>query len=77
MQAYVQANPLKIVNCGALAPNLVDSTLFGHKKGAFTGADKDYPGLFEQADNGTLFLDEVGELTLDIQVKLLRALQTR
>ncbi len=67
--------PLKIVNCGALAPNLVDSTLFGHKKGAFTGADKDYPGLFEQADNGTLFLDEVGELTLDIQVKLLRALQ--
>ena len=68
-------HPLKIVNCGALAPNLVDSTLFGHKKGAFTGADKDYPGLFEQANNGTLFLDEVGELTLDIQVKLLRALQ--
>lgn len=67
--------PLKIVNCGALAPNLVDSTLFGHKKGAFTGADKDYPGLFEQANNGTLFLDEVGELPLDVQVKLLRALQ--
>jgi len=67
--------PLKIVNCGALAPNLVDSTLFGHKKGAFTGADKDYPGLFEQAHGGTLFLDEVGELTLDVQVKLLRALQ--
>jgi len=69
------SKPLKIVNCGALAPNLVDSTLFGHKKGAFTGADKDYPGLFEQADGGTLFLDEVGELSLDIQVKLLRALQ--
>jgi transcriptional regulator with GAF, ATPase, and Fis domain len=69
------AQPLKIVNCGALAPSLVDSTLFGHKKGAFTGADKDYPGLFEQASGGTLFLDEVGELTLDIQVKLLRALQ--
>lgn len=67
--------PLKIVNCGALAPSLVDSTLFGHKKGAFTGADKDYPGLFEQADGGTLFLDEVGELSLDIQVKLLRAIQ--
>jgi transcriptional regulator with PAS, ATPase and Fis domain len=69
------AESLKIVNCGALAPNLVDSTLFGHKKGAFTGADKDYPGLFEQANGGTLFLDEVGELTPDIQVKLLRALQ--
>lgn len=67
--------PLKIVNCGALAPSLVDSTLFGHKKGAFTGADKNYPGLFEQADGGTLFLDEVGELSLDIQVKLLRAIQ--
>ena len=67
--------PMKTVNCGALAPSLVDSTLFGHKKGAFTGADKDYPGLFEQADGGTLFLDEVGELSLDIQVKLLRAIQ--
>ncbi len=67
--------PMKTVNSGALAPSLVDSTLFGHKKGAFTGADKDYPGLFEQADGGTLFLDEVGELSLDIQVKLLRAIQ--
>jgi transcriptional regulator with PAS, ATPase and Fis domain len=67
--------PMKTVNCGALAPSLVDSTLFGHKKGAFTGADKDYPGLFEQADGGTLFLDEVGELSLDVQVKLLRAIQ--
>ncbi|MGI2161037.1 sigma-54 dependent transcriptional regulator [Shewanella sp. SM95] len=67
--------PIRIVNCGAFAQNLADSTLFGHKKGAFTGADKDYAGLFEQADGGTLFLDEVGELPLDIQVKLLRALQ--
>lgn len=67
--------PMKTVNCGALAPSLVDSALFGHKKGAFTGADKDYPGLFEQGDGGTLFLDEVGELSLDIQVKLLRAIQ--
>lgn len=67
--------PMKTVNCGALAPSLVDSTLFGHKRGAFTGAEKDYPGLFEQADGGTLFLDEVGELSLDIQVKLLRAIQ--
>ena len=67
--------PIRVVNCGALADNLVDSTLFGHKKGAFTGADKDYAGLFEQANGGTLFLDEVGELKPDIQVKLLRALQ--
>lgn len=67
--------PLKVINCGAFAENLVDSTLFGHKKGAFTGAEKDHPGLFEQADGGTLFLDEVGELTPEIQVKLLRALQ--
>lgn len=66
---------LRIVNCGALPENIADSTLFGHKKGAFTGADKDHPGLFEQAHGGTLFLDEVGELSLNIQVKLLRALQ--
>ena len=67
--------PLKVINCGAFAENLVDSTLFGHKKGSFTGAERDHPGLFEQADGGTLFLDEVGELTPEIQVKLLRALQ--
>lgn len=69
------SKPIRIINCGALAENIVDSTLFGHKKGAFTGAEKDHPGLFEQADGGTLFLDEVGELPLSIQVKLLRALQ--
>jgi transcriptional regulator with PAS, ATPase and Fis domain len=75
-QASLRANkPLKTVNCGALATSLIESTLFGHKKGAFTGAEKDHPGLFEQADGGTLFLDEVGELSLDIQVKLLRAIQ--
>lgn len=67
--------PLKIINCGAFAETLVDSTLFGHKIGAFTGATKDHLGLFEQANGGTLFLDEVGELTPEIQVKLLRALQ--
>lgn len=66
---------LVTVNCGALPENLVDSILFGHVKGAFTGAVKDQKGLFEQADGGTLFLDEVGELTLDAQVKLLRVLQ--
>lgn len=75
-KASLRANkPLKTVNCGALAPTLVESILFGHKKGAFTGATQDYPGLFAQADGGTLFLDEIGELNPDIQVKLLRALQ--
>ena len=67
--------PIKVVNCGALPETLVDSILFGHVKGAFTGADKEHSGLFEQADGGTLFLDEVGELTPQVQVKLLRALQ--
>lgn len=67
--------PLKTVNCGALPETLVDSILFGHVKGAFTGAEKEHKGLFEQADGGTLFLDEVGELTPETQVKLLRALQ--
>ncbi|MBY6093972.1 sigma-54 interaction domain-containing protein [Ferrimonas balearica] len=69
--------PFRAVNCGALPENLVDSILFGHVKGAFTGADKEHQGLFEQADGGTLFLDEVGELPLLVQVKLLRALQQR
>ncbi|SNY58441.1 DNA-binding transcriptional response regulator, NtrC family, contains REC, AAA-type ATPase, and a Fis-type DNA-binding domains [Arsukibacterium tuosuense] len=69
------AKALKTVNCGALPENLVDSILFGHVKGAFTGANNDHAGLFEQADGGTLFLDEIGELTPAVQVKLLRALQ--
>lgn len=69
--------PFRAVNCGALPENLVDSILFGHVKGAFTGADKDHVGLFEQANSGTLFLDEVGELPLNLQVKLLRALQQK
>ena len=67
--------PFVTVNCGAIPPNLVESVLFGHKKGAFTGAIADQPGKFAEAHNGTLFLDEIGELPLDIQVKLLRALQ--
>ncbi|SDJ57974.1 regulatory protein, Fis family [Ferrimonas sediminum] len=69
--------PFRAVNCGALPETLVDSILFGHVKGAFTGADKEHHGLFAQAEGGTLFLDEVGELPLSVQVKLLRALQQR
>ena len=67
--------PFVTVNCGAIPENLVESILFGHEKGAFTGAVSKSPGKFVEADGGTLFLDEVGELPLDIQVKLLRALQ--
>ena len=69
------ANNLVVVNCGALPENLAESILFGHEKGAFTGATEKHRGKFQEADGGTLFLDEVGELPSDIQVKLLRALQ--
>ncbi len=67
--------PLIKVNCGAITPSLIESELFGHEKGAFTGALKQRQGHFELADGGTIFLDEVGELPLDAQVKLLRVLQ--
>jgi DNA-binding NtrC family response regulator len=67
--------PFITVNCGAIPENLVESILFGHEKGAFTGASERHAGKFTEADGGTLFLDEVGELPLEIQVKLLRAVQ--
>ena len=70
-----RAKPFVAVNCGALPDNLVESILFGHEKGAFTGATDKHPGKFVEADGGTLFLDEIGELPLMAQVKLLRALQ--
>ena len=69
--------PLIRVNCGALSANLLESELFGHMKGAFTGAMKDKPGRFEVADGGTIFLDEIGTLSTELQVKLLRVLQER
>ncbi|MBC7419682.1 MAG: sigma-54-dependent Fis family transcriptional regulator [Bdellovibrio sp.] len=69
--------PFVTINCGAIPENLMESEMFGHKKGSFTGAIADKVGLFEVADGGTLFLDEVGELPLSIQVKLLRAIQER
>ncbi|HOU94912.1 MAG TPA: sigma-54-dependent Fis family transcriptional regulator, partial [Polyangiaceae bacterium] len=67
--------PFVTVNCGAIPENLMESEMFGHVKGAFTGAVASRPGKFQQADSGTLFLDEIGELTLQLQVKLLRAIQ--
>ena len=67
--------PLVPVNCGGIPETLLESELFGYKKGAFTGADKNKKGLFQEAEGGTIFLDEIGELPLALQVKLLRALQ--
>ena len=68
--------PFVPVNCGAVSPTLIESTLFGHEKGSFTGAERMHRGVFEQASGGTLFLDEVSEMPAELQVKLLRVLET-
>ena len=70
-------SPFVVFDCGAVPPNLVESELFGHERGAFTGAHAEHAGAFERAAGGTLFLDEIGELPLDLQPRLLRALESR
>src|SRR5262245_6223763 len=71
------ARPLVVLDCAAVAPTLIESELFGHVKGAFTGAASDRAGVFEAANGGTIFIDEIGELPLDMQPRLLRALEER
>jgi two-component system response regulator AtoC len=71
-----RVNPFLAVNCGAISPHLMESEIFGHEKGSFTGAERQHHGFFERADGGTLFLDEVTEMPLELQVKLLRVLET-
>ncbi|ARN21006.1 sigma-54-dependent transcriptional regulator [Piscinibacter gummiphilus] len=68
--------PFLAVNCGAISPHLIESEIFGHEKGSFTGADRQHQGFFERASGGTLFLDEITEMPLDLQVKLLRVLES-
>jgi DNA-binding NtrC family response regulator len=74
-QAHLEDGPFITVNCGAISETLIEAELFGYEKGSFTGAIKSHKGVFEQANHGTIFLDEIGELTLNAQVKLLRVLQ--
>jgi two-component system, NtrC family, response regulator HydG len=75
-QSRRHREPFLPVNCGAVAPNLIESELFGHERGSFTGADRVHKGYFERSNRGTLFLDEITEMSADLQVKLLRVLET-
>jgi two-component system response regulator PilR (NtrC family) len=77
MESDRRGHPFVAINCGGIPETLMESELFGHKKGSFTGAIQDKPGLFQEAHRGTIFLDEIGELSLPIQVKLLRAVQEK
>lgn len=76
-QSARSRQPFLPINCGAISPQLIESELFGHEKGSFTGAVKEHRGVFERADGGTLFLDEITEMPVDLQVKLLRVLETQ
>jgi len=76
-QSDRREHPFVVINCGGIPETLMESEFFGHRKGAFTGASQDKKGLFEVGDKGTVFLDEIGELSIPIQVKLLRAVQER
>ncbi|CAM3959346.1 sigma-54 dependent transcriptional regulator [Mucilaginibacter galii] len=76
-ESHRHDRPFVAVNCSSFPPDLLESELFGYKAGAFTGAVKDKRGLFEEADQGTIFLDEVGEMSMDLQAKLLRVLESR
>jgi DNA-binding NtrC family response regulator len=71
-----RSRPFLAVNCGAISPNLIESEIFGHEKGSFTGAERQHQGFFERAHGGTLFLDEITEMPMALQVKLLRVLET-
>ena len=75
--SHRKTHPLLAINCGAISPELIETELFGHEKGSFTGASRRHRGFFERANGGTLFLDEVTEMPLDLQVRLLRVLETR
>jgi len=76
-KSHRSAKPFIAINCGSIPETLLESELFGHKAGSFTGATRDRPGLFEEAQEGTIFLDEIGDISPDIQVKLLRVLQEK